>query len=105
MARMTDQQTIQISIQPKSASGEPARVDGDATFTDTNGLGTFRQIDSLVAIYTPHTIGATQIVVTVDADLDAGEERILTASGALEIIRAEEEATTMEVVFGEPEDR
>ena len=54
------------------------------------------------ARFTPATgfTGAVQIVVTADADMDEGETRELTASGALEILNPE--AQNLEVTFGEP---
>lgn len=104
MARITTDQTIVVSVQPLNAAGEPANIDGNATFTESSGFGSFEQLSPTSARFTPNgTPGATQIKVTADADLDEGETRTLEASGALEIILPEQEATRLEVTFGEPE--
>lgn len=104
MARITTDQTIVISIAPLTSSGAPANIDGNASFRDESQLGTFEQLSPTSARYTPiGQAGAALIVVTADADLDGDETRELTASGALEIILPEDEATTLEVTFSDPE--
>lgn len=103
MARMTNEQTIEVSVNPTTSTGNPASIDGPAAFTvDPAEAGTFEQLSDTSARFTPSAgfTGAAQVVVTVDADLDEGEVRELTASGALEILSPE--AQNLEVTFGEP---
>ena len=103
MARITTEQTIEVSVNPTTAAGNPATIDGDAVFSaDPASAGSFEQLSPTSARFTPSgETGAVQILVEVDADLDEGETRTLTASGALEILSPE--AENLEVVFGEPQ--
>lgn len=107
MSRINTDQTIVVSIDPKTASGNSANIDGDATFRAVNSTGattgSFEQLSPTSARFTPTQTGAIQIKVSADADLDEGEVRTLQASGALEVVTPEEEATTLSVTFGEPE--
>lgn len=107
MARITTDQTIVVSINPVTASGAPANIDGDASFSALHGsggnAGSFEQISPTSARYTPVHPGIIQIGVTLDADLDSDETRTLNGSGLIEVILPEEEATSFAVVFGDPE--
>lgn len=106
MARITTDQTIVVSIEPQTASGNPASIDGNAEFSinDLYDYGSFEQLSPTSARFTPSgRTGAVQVRVVADADLDAGETRHLEASGALEIVTPEEEATVMAISFGSPE--
>jgi hypothetical protein len=112
MARMNNEQTIEASINPTYTDGDgnqqPARIDGPASFSiDPVDAGTFEQLTDTSARFTPTAgfVGAAQVLIIVDADLDEDETRELTASGALEIITREQEATQVEVIFGEPVDQ
>lgn len=102
MARMNNEQTIEVSVTPRTADGNPAAVDGPARFSADPAIGAFEQLTDTSARFTPDVgaLGAAQIVVVVDADLGEGV-RELTASGALEIVSPE--AETLEVTFGEPQ--
>lgn len=103
MARMNNEQTIPIGIDPRTTSGNPAQIDGNANFAvDPPEAGTFEYSSATQAVFTPAAgfTGAVLVTSAPDADLDAGEERILPASGALEITSPE--ASTAEIVFGEP---
>ncbi|HEU4499887.1 MAG TPA: hypothetical protein VFR60_11175 [Sphingomicrobium sp.] len=104
MSRMNNEQTIDVSVSPRTGSGNPASLDGPASFTvDPAEAGSFEQLSDTSARFTPASgfTGAAQVVVTADADMDPGEERHLTASGALEILAPE--AENLEVTFGEPQ--
>jgi hypothetical protein len=103
MARMNNEQTITIGIEPKTASGNPAQIDGNANFAvEPAEAGSFAYTSDTEAVFTPAPgfTGAVLVTASPDADLDEGEERILPASGALEITTAE--AQTAEIVFGTP---
>jgi hypothetical protein len=102
MARMNNEQTIEISIQPLTAKGNPAPIDGNAGFTaDPADAGSFEQLSDTSARFTPATgfTGAVQIVVSADAEMDEGV-RTITASGALEVLAVE--ADHFEVSFADP---
>jgi hypothetical protein len=106
--RITTDETVVVSVTPMTGQDppQPANVDGDVLFVDESGLGTFTQIDALSARYTPNgTPGAARFVAVADADMDDGETRELRASGVLEIILPEDEATTLQLTIGDPEPR
>lgn len=101
---MNNEQTIVASIAPKTKQGNPATIDGSANFSaEPPEAGTFEQVSRLSARFKPATgfVGAVQVNVTADADLDEGETRTIQASGAINVTSAE--AETLEVSFGEPE--
>lgn len=103
--RITTAQRVTVSLTPMKADGTPARIDGDVRFTaDPPGVVEIERIDATSAYLKGVRNGVTQIRAIADADLDAGEERYLDASGALEVVNAEEEATTLALTFGEPEE-
>lgn len=102
--RINTSQTVVVSIEPKTASGNPANIDGDAEFTTAYNLGTFERLSPTSARFRPNGgVGAEQIGVTADADLDDGDVRTISGSGVIEIVTPEEEATTFEIVFSDPE--
>ena len=97
-------QSIPVSVSPKTAAGADANIDGDAVFsTSPSGRGSFERVSATSAIFTPSGVGPLQIKAEIDADLDEGETRKLTAYGSLVVINPEEEATTFSVDFGQPE--
>jgi hypothetical protein len=104
MARITNEQRIKLSVAPKTAAGRDAKIDGAVTFESSDSiLVSIQPIDDLSAYAVANMAtegGAVQITATFDADLGQGV-RTVSASGALEVVRAE--AETAEIVFGDPE--
>lgn len=99
--RITTEQRVSIQVFPKTAAGNPAQIDGPAVFTSSDNLvATVEATGDTSAMATARGLGATQIIVDIDADLGEGV-RTLRFTGALEVVGAE--AETAEIVFGEPE--
>lgn len=103
MARITNEQQVKVSVAPKTAAGNPAKIDGPVAFTSSD--------DTVAVIVTvpEHNAaivravgpGVAQITAVFDADLDADEVREVTMTGAIEVVEAE--AVTAEIVFDAPE--
>lgn len=102
MARLTNEQRVSITVAPKTATGKVAAIDGDVTFVSSDeAVATVTSTGPMSAMVVAVAPGVCQITATFDADLDEGEVRELSASGAVEVVAAE--AETAEIVFGEPE--
>lgn len=97
--RINNEQSVNISVTPRTQGGNPAPIDGDVAFASS---------DETVAVILNAAgrgctvkavgLGACQITAVFDARL--GEEVLeFTASGALEVVSAE--AATAEIVFGD----
>jgi hypothetical protein len=102
MARITTEQQVAVSVAPKTLAGRPAAIDGVVAFSSSDeavaAVVSTGPTSALVKAVGP---GVAQIVAKFDADLDAGELREVTASGAIEVVAAE--AETAEITFGTPE--
>lgn len=102
MARLTNEQQVPITVVPLTAGGRVATIDGDVVFTSSDpAVATVESTGSLTALVKAVGVGATQIVAVFDADLDVGEIREVTFSGAVEVVAAEAETGVIE--FGQPE--
>jgi hypothetical protein len=88
---ITNEQKIKITVNPVTASGKPAQVDGAIRVSTISGDSTSVPVDGepnsayLVSSDTP---GDTTFLVEADADLGAGEQLIqdtaaLSVAGAL----------------------
>ena len=102
VARINTEQKVKVTVAPKTAGGHDAPIDGAVSFTSHNeSVASIEVIDDLSAFVVGVGVGAALITATFDADMDEGENREITATGAIEVVAAE--AETAEVVFGEPE--
>lgn len=101
MARITTEQKVRVTVQPLTASGKPAKIDGSVKFTSSDeAVASVTAENATSATVVAVAEGAAQIVATFDADLGEGVREI-TASGALEVVSPEAESA--EIVFGTPE--
>ncbi len=89
--KITNEQKIEVTLAPVTATGKPAQLDGKATFTVISGSATIQQDvagDGLSAFLVSGDLpGDSEILVEADADLGAGVETIsdiikLTVEGA-----------------------
>ena len=88
---LTDEQKVQLSIQPVTSAGNPARVDGVPVWTVSDGTVLTLDVapDGLSAwAIATGTLGPSQVSVSADADLGAGV-RDLTATLDVEVFAAE----------------
>jgi len=102
MARITSEQQVSITVEPKTLAGNPAQIDGDVVFASSDeAVATVTSTGPLTAMVVAVGLGVAQISATFDADLDVGELREIVSTGAIEVVGAE--AETAEIVFGTPE--
>ena len=100
---LTDEQKVTLSIQPKTAAGNPAPVDGIPIWSssDETILAVVSAPDGLSATATTvGPVGSAQVNVSADADLGAGV-RTLTAILDVQVIAAE--AVSLAINAGTPE--
>lgn len=101
MSRITEGESRVITVNPKKANGQPARIDGPVNFSvDDPSVASIEVLDDRRARVRYVAPGVTQVRASFDADLGPGV-RTLEATGALETV--EGEATTAEITFGDPE--
>lgn len=87
--KITNEQKIEVTLNPVTLTGKPAELDGDAQFTVISGDSTVEPLPGgrsafLVSSDSP---GDTEVLVEADADLGDGVETIsdiikLTVEGA-----------------------
>lgn len=99
---LTATQKVPCTIDPRDSKGNSAPVDGVPQWASTNpSVATVvPSADGLSAEVIAAGLGTTQIQVTADADLDAGETRELT--GTLDIEVRPAEAVTLGISAGAP---
>lgn len=102
MARLTTEEQVAVSVEPKTAAGRPAAIDGDVVWSsDNEAVATVVSTGPMSATVKSVAKGAAVISATFDADMDEGEVREVVLTGAVEVVDAE--AVTGELVFGTPE--
>lgn len=69
---MTSEEKALVTVQPLTAAGNPAPVDGNATWTVTAGTCTVAPEGQLTAYILSGEPGESTVTVHVDADLGAG---------------------------------
>ncbi len=105
MLVLTDTQKCTLTITPKNAKGNPAPVDGIPEWSSSNPavVSITPAANGLSAVVKATATGTSQISVTVDADLDAGETRNLT--GTLDVEVRPSEAVMVGITTGTPEEQ
>jgi hypothetical protein len=106
---ITNEQKVSAMINPLTAGGRPARIDGLVNWTvEPEGVVTVTPDTSdskkatVVAAPSPETTLPATAQVTVEFDADLGEGvRHITAVGSVTVTEAE--AETAEITFGTPE--
>ncbi len=100
---LTDEQKARLFLRPKTAAGNPAKVDGVPVWSQSNAdvLDLVPDDDGLAAtVIARGSLGGSQISVVADADLGTGT-RELTATQDVEVKAAE--ATVLGIEAGAPE--
>lgn len=102
--KLTTEQRVQVSVQPKTKAGKPADVDGDVAFTSDNPAVVIERIDPKSAwINSPDSPGDSVIVVSADADLDA--TGVQTIEDTVTIHVSNPLAESLGLTLGNPEDK
>lgn len=103
MQVLTDEQKCTATLIPKTAAGNPAKVDGVPAWSvsDPTILGMVVADDGMSAVLTAlGPLGSSQVSVIADADLGDGVRQITTVD-EVQVVAAE--ATTLGITFGTPE--
>lgn len=100
---LTDEQKVGLSLAPRTAAGNPASLDGAPVWSvsDPAVLDLVVSDDGLSATVSAKGLGAAQVSVVADADLDSDETRELT--GVLDVLVVAAEAATLGVTAGIPD--
>lgn len=86
---ITNEQKIQVKLNPTTAGGNPATLDGIPTWKVTSGDATIQSAeDGLSAYLVSGFVGASNIEVNADANLGEGVSN-LTDVIALNVVPAE----------------
>lgn len=102
---LTDVQKVELSINPTSAAGNPAPVDGAPVWTssDETVLTVTASEDGLSAVaVTTGKLGKAQVNVSADADMGEG---VKTITGVLDVEVRVSEAVSLAVTAGTPTDK
>ena len=105
MLTLTDTQKCALSVDFRTAAGNPAKVDGVPAWSvsDENVLEVQPAADGLSAVVLAKgPLGVGQVRVTADADLGTGVREI---NGLLDVEVVASEATSVIVVSGTPEEQ
>lgn len=100
---LTDEQKVQLSINPVTAAGNPAKVDGLPVWTSSDeGVITLEVAEDGLSAWakTVGNLGSAQLIVKADADLGEGIREIIAI---LDVEVKPAEAVTLSILAGVPE--
>lgn len=102
--QITDSQKVQVTLNPVTSAGKPAKVDGKPVWTVQSGDGTLVvALDGLSAfLISGLVLGDTAVLVEADADLGSGVAKI---SGQIILQVFGSKATNLGLVAGTPVDK
>jgi hypothetical protein len=99
---LTTEQKIQVTINPATAAGNPAELDGIPAWNVLEGDCTLQVAeDGKSAYILSGNVGSTVVEIAADADLDDDEVRTITDLIAVNVVAAE--AAGLGLGAGEPE--
>lgn len=104
MIILTETQKVTLTLDPRNAKGNPAKVDGVPEWAVSNpGVARVEPAaDGLSAVVFASVGGETQVSATMDADLGEGV-RHLVATDTVTVVPGE--AVTVGFVAGAPEEQ
>ena len=98
---ITNEQQVNVTLHPVTATGRPAQVDGAPTWTIQSGNSTVNPAtDGLSAdLISAETPGDTEVLVEADADLGEG---VVPISDIIRLHVAGAQAANLGLVAGDP---
>lgn len=101
-AKITNEQKVKATVNPRTDKGKPVSVDGKPVWTVASGDVTLEVADDGLSatIVSADTPGTSQVLVEADADLGAG---VVTISEVIEVVVEGALATNLGVSLGTPE--
>jgi hypothetical protein len=98
---MSDEQKCLVTVQPLTAAGNPAPVDGEAAFTVTAGTCTIAPHDATSAyVVSGSEPGDSTVSVHVDADLGSG---VVPVVDTITVHVTSATAESLTITLGAPE--
>lgn len=99
---LTNEQKITVTLNPQTAAGNPASLDGAPIWAVTEGDCTIEVAEGgLSCTILSGGVGVSTVTVTADADLDEGDVREIADLIAVNVVAAE--AAGLGLGAGEPE--
>lgn len=101
MLILTDEQMSDLSLDLRTAAGNPGRVDGPPTWSVTNPTvcELSQSADGMTAVISALGLGTTQVSVSVDADLGEG---VRTLSRTLDVTVMAAEVVSVGIIASTP---
>lgn len=101
LVTITNEQKVLIGLNPVTAAGNPAVLDGIPSWAVTEGDATIEAAaDGMSCYLISGTVGNSKITVTADADLGEG---VRTLSDTIDLAVVSAEASTLGLIAGTPE--
>jgi hypothetical protein len=98
---MTNEEKILVTVQPTTAAGNPAAIDGAVGFSITSGTCTIEPVDALSAyVVSGPGPGDSAVLVQADADLGAG---VVPIMDTLTVHVTSASAASLGLAVGAPE--
>jgi hypothetical protein len=98
---LSTEQKVLVTVQPLTEAGNPAPIDGSATFTVTSGTCTIEPVDQLSAfVVSGDAPGESLVTLHCDADLGAG---VVPVDDTLLVHVTSATAESLAVTVGAPE--
>lgn len=105
MLILTDIQKVTVAVQPKSAAGNIALVDGKPVWTVSDDTIITLEVSEdgfSVEAITTGKLGSAQIAINLDSDLGEGVKDL---TGILDVTVIASDAVNVEINVGTPSDR
>lgn len=100
---LTNEEKILVTLNPTTAAGNPAVLDGVPVWTVVEGTATVEPAsDGLSAYIVSGDVGASTVNIAADADLDEGEVREITDAIAVNVVAAEAAGLGLTMGTAEP---
>ena len=102
MTTLTNEQKVSITVSPVTASGKPAKIDGQPLWTSSNTQAVTLEVapDGLSAFAIGVAAGVSTITIAADSDLGAG---VVQISNSVDITVTNAPAASLTITVGTPQ--
>lgn len=95
---------VLLTVVPRALDGTEVVLDGPVSFAAVpEGYVSIVRVNDKSAWVKGEVPGTTEIHISADADLDGHETRFVQAFVLIDVLRMQQEASTLEVDVGTPE--
>ena len=100
--QLNTEQKVKTTVRPLTAGGNPARIDGPVHFeSQYEDIVLIEAIDDTTCYVRAVRPGTARVTASFDADLDAGETRMLQFDAEVTVVEAEADGASLD--FAQPE--